>query len=266
MQIPGKVFVVTGGANGIGREVVRALLERGARVAAVDLSDPALAETARLAVTDRLTTHAMDITDAEAVQRLPDEVIEAHGAVDGVVNVAGIIQRFVPISELDIAEMEKVFAVNFWGTVRMTKAFLPHLSQRPEASVVNVGSMGGLVPVPGQSAYGASKAAVQLFTEGLFAELIDSPVTVTMAYPGATNTDIASNSEASITLDATPSKAAANMTEPAAAAAQILDEGIEKGAFRVLIGKDTRMLDRLKRLAPERATKLVANRMKDLLG
>src|SRR5699024_5244750 len=84
MQIPGKVFVVTGGANGIGREVVRALLERGARVAAVDLSDPALAETARLAVTDRLTTHAMDITDAEAVQRLPDEVIEAHGAVDGV--------------------------------------------------------------------------------------------------------------------------------------------------------------------------------------
>lgn len=173
MQIPGKVFVVTGGANGIGREVVRALLERGARVAAVDLSEPALAETARLAVTDRLTTHAMDITDAEAVQRLPDEVIEAHGAVDGVVNVAGIIQRFVPISELDIAEMEKVFAVNFWGTVRMTKAFLPHLSQRPEASVVNVGSMGGLVPVPGQSAYGASKAAVQLFTEGLFAELID---------------------------------------------------------------------------------------------
>lgn len=265
MQIPGSTFVVTGGANGIGRAVVQALLERGANVAAVDLSEQALAQTATTASTDRLSTHAVDITDSEAVQALPEQVIAAHGTVDGVVNVAGIIQRFVPIADLDIAEMEKVLAVNFWGTVRVVKAFLPHLLQRPEAAVLNVGSMGGLVPVPGQSAYGASKAAVQLFTEGLYAELQGTDVAVTMAYPGATNTGIAANSEAGITREAGSSKASVNMTEPADAAAQIAD-GIEKGSFRVLIGKDTRMLDRLKRLAPERAVRLVAARMKDLLG
>ncbi|HLS14724.1 MAG TPA: SDR family oxidoreductase, partial [Beutenbergiaceae bacterium] len=261
MQIHGRVFVVTGGANGIGRAVVHGLLERGARVAAVDLSAAALAETEAAAVTDRLTTHTMDITDHNAVQALVDEVLTAHGAVDGVVNVAGIIQRFVPIKDLDVSEMQKVFNVNFWGTVGMVKAFLPHLLTRPEAAVVNVGSMGGLVPVPGQSVYGASKAAVQLFTEGLYAELLDTSVAVTMVYPGATNTDIAAHSETGITREAGASAAAADMTEPADAAAQILDEGIEKGAFRVLIGKDTRMLDRLKRLSPERATKLVASRM-----
>lgn len=266
MQIPGKVFVVTGGANGIGRAVVHGLLERGGSVAAVDLSETALAETKEAAFTDRLTTHAMDITDADAVRALPDQVIAAHGAVDGLVNVAGIIQRFVPINDLDLQEMQKVFNVNFWGTVGMVKAFLPYLLGRPEAAVVNVGSMGGLVPVPGQSAYGASKAAVQLFTEGLYAELLDTPVAVSMVYPGATNTDIAAHSDTGVTRDAGSSAAAANMTEPADAAAQILDEAIEKGAFRVLIGKDTRTLDRLKRVSPERATRLVASRMKDLLG
>ncbi|MGC0144758.1 MULTISPECIES: SDR family NAD(P)-dependent oxidoreductase [unclassified Pseudactinotalea] len=266
MEIPGKTFVVTGGANGIGRAVVQALLERGANVAAVDLSEQALAAAAESAGTDRLSTHALDITDASAVEALPEQVLALHGTVDGVVNVAGIIQRFVPIADLDVAEMAKVLEVNFWGTVRMTKAFLPHLMARPHAAVVNVGSMGGLVPVPGQSAYGASKAAVQLFTEGLYAEMQGTNVAVTMAYPGATNTDIAQHSDAAIPgRDAESSKAAANMTSPAEAARLIVD-GIEKGSYRVLIGRDTKMLDALSRIAPKRATEMVASRMKDLVG
>jgi NAD(P)-dependent dehydrogenase (short-subunit alcohol dehydrogenase family) len=72
---------------------------------------------------------------------------------------------------------------NFWGTVNTTKAFLPLLLARPSATLVNVSSMGALVPVPGQSAYGASKAAVKLFTEGLHAELHDSNVKVTVVFP-----------------------------------------------------------------------------------
>ena len=97
LDVAGKVFVVTGGGNGIGRAVVLNLLRRGARVAAVDLSPERLAETAALAGgdADRLSTHVANVTDADAVGRLPQEVLDAHGAIDGLLNVAGIIQRFV---------------------------------------------------------------------------------------------------------------------------------------------------------------------------
>src|SRR5690349_4225957 len=173
MQIADRVFVVTGAGNGIGREVALELLRRGGRVAAADLSDRGLAETVRLAAAadGRLTTHVLDITDRAAVERLPGAVIAAHGQVDGLLNVAGIVQRFARVHELSFEEIERVLAVNFWGVLTMSKVFLPALLARPQASLVNVSSMGALVPVPGQGAYGASKAAVKLLTEGFYAEL-----------------------------------------------------------------------------------------------
>src|SRR6185503_1600254 len=143
---------------------------------------------------DRLTTYAVNITDRTAVEKLPGDVAAAHGPVDGVINVAGIVQRFVRVSELSFDEIERVMAVNFWGVVNVTKAFLPTLVARPQASLVNVSSMGALVPVPGQSAYGASKAAVKLLTEGLYAELRDTNVAVTVVFPGGVGTNIMANS------------------------------------------------------------------------
>jgi NAD(P)-dependent dehydrogenase (short-subunit alcohol dehydrogenase family) len=99
MRVLGKVFVVTGGGNGIGREAALELLRRGAQVAAVDVSEAGLAETTAVAglVDGRLTTHALDLTDRSAVEALPAVVTADHGTVDGLVNVAGIIHRFVPI-------------------------------------------------------------------------------------------------------------------------------------------------------------------------
>jgi len=270
VQLRAAVLVVTGGGNGIGREVVLALLARGARVAAVDLSEGGLAETVALAPAGAragLSTHAVDVTDRSAVQSLRTAVLAAHGRVDGLVNVAGIIQRFVPVSELDYADIEKVMAVNFWGVVATTKTFLPDLLARPAASLVNVSSMGALVPVPGQSAYGASKAAVKLFTEGLAAELRGTSVAVTVVFPGAVGTDIARHSGVSVPMPASASaaSAAASTTSPAEAARQIV-EAIEKGTPRVRIGKDARTLDRMGRLMPTRAIGIVADRMKALLG
>jgi NAD(P)-dependent dehydrogenase (short-subunit alcohol dehydrogenase family) len=199
MELTGNVFVVTGGGNGIGREVVLGLLTRGARVAAVDLSEQGLAETAALAgAGERLSTHTVDITDRAAVEVLPDAVISAHGRVDGLLNVAGIIQPFVRFADLEYGHIEKVMAVNFWGVVHTTKAFLPHLRSRPQAAVVNVSSMGALAPVPGQAVYGASKAAVMLLTEALYAELKGTPVTVSVVFPGGVSTHIAENSGAAI--------------------------------------------------------------------
>ncbi len=76
-------------------------------------------------------------------------MIASHGQVDGVAHIAGIIHRFVPVTDLSIEEIERVVAVNFWGTVYVNKAFLLHLLARPEASLVNSSSMGGLVPTTG---------------------------------------------------------------------------------------------------------------------
>jgi short-subunit dehydrogenase len=268
MQVTGNVFVVTGGGSGIGREVVLGLLARGARVAAVDLRLEGLAELATIAgAGDRLSTHTVDISDRTAVDALPDAVHAVHGRVDGLLNVAGIIQPFVRFAELEQRQMEKVMAVNFWGVVHTTRAFLPYLLARPEAAVVNVSSMGALAPVPGQSVYGASKAAVMLLTEALHSELRSTSVAVTVVFPGGVATHIAENSGVSIpgrTADA--AAPAGSLTTAPEAARQIIEKGVEKGHFRVVIGKDARMVDAMSRLSPRRATDLIAKRMAALLG
>lgn len=267
MEIQGHVFVVTGGGNGIGREVVLALLRQGGRVAAVDLRQEALAETARLAVAaDRLSLHTVDVSDEAAVTALVGDVVAVHGHVDGLINVAGIIQKFVKVADLTHAEIERVMAVNFWGVVNTTTAFLPQLRARPAASLVNVSSMGALAPVPGQAAYGASKAAVKLFTEGLYAELRGTPVAVTVVFPGGVATGIAANSGSAIPgAGGDTSAMESKLTKPADAAATIVD-AVRTGPYRVCIGNDARMLDRLSRLAPRRATEMIADRMAQLLS
>jgi len=269
MQVTDKVFVVTGGGNGMGREVVLGLLKRGARVAAVDLSEAGLAETVALAGAPegRLTTHALNVSDRKAVLAFPDAVAKAHGQVDGLLNVAGIIQPFVKIKDLDFDVIERVMNVNFWGVVNMTKAFLPLLLARPEASLVNVSSMGGFLPVPGQAVYGASKAAVKLFTEAIFAESQGTGLAVTIVFPGGVGTNITKNSgvDTSRLEAATAGMKTRKTVTPEDAGRQII-EGMEKGSFRVLIGSDAKFMDRFARLSPRRATLLIADQMKSLLG
>jgi short-subunit dehydrogenase len=206
------------------------------------------------------------VSNRSAVLALPDAVVKAHGQVDGVLNVAGIIQPFVKIAELDFDVIERVMNVNFWGVVNMSKAFLPLLLQRPAAALLNVSSMGGFLPVPGQAAYGASKAAVKLFTEALFAETQGTPVAVTVVFPGGVATNITQNSGVEIpNMDALTGGKAPKTTSAVEAGRQII-EGIEKGSFRVVIGGDARFMDRFSRLNPRRATLLIANQMKALLG
>ena len=191
MQIPAKVFVVTGGGNGIGREVALQLLGRGAKVAAVDLSEEGLATTREAAASygDRLSTHTLSVADRAAVDTLPDAVVAAHGHVDGVLNIAGIIQRFVHVEDLSFEEIERVMNVNFYGTLNMDKVFLPLLKQRPEAVLLNVSSMGGLVPVPGQGAYGASKAAMNSMSQSLAVALAPHNIFVGVVAPGFVETE-----------------------------------------------------------------------------
>lgn len=268
MQAAGKTIAVTGGGNGIGRELVLNLLGRGARVAAIDISEAGLAETAQLAgdKADRLSTHVANITDREAVEALPSAIIAKHGQIDGLINCAGIIQPFVKVNDLEIAAIERVMNVNFWGLTYMTKTFLPYLLERPSAHIVNVSSMGGFLPVPGQSIYGASKAAVKLLTEGLHSELTETNVGVTVVFPGAIATNISQNSGLDApSVDEAGDAPKFKMTLPADAARIIVD-AMEKDAYRVCVGSDSKMMDRLCRLMPERAAGIIYKQMKSLLA
>ena len=265
MKVSGKTWVVTGGGSGIGRELVLQLLERGARVAAVDVRPEALTETAALAgAGERLSTHIIDVTDRVAVTALVEAVEAAHGAVDGLINNAGIIQPFVAVQDLDYADIRRVLDVNLMGTIHMVKAFLPVLSERPAAHIANVSSMGGFFPFPGQSIYGASKAAVKLLTEGLYAELLDTSVRVSVIIPGAVQTNITENS--GVAMPATPGEASRMPMTSAPRAAEIMLDGIERDRLYIFVGKDARLMNLAIRIAPRVAIRFIQKQMKGLVA
>ncbi|MBL8995093.1 MAG: SDR family NAD(P)-dependent oxidoreductase [Spirochaetia bacterium] len=269
MKVQSKTVLVTGGGNGMGRELVLNLLSKGARVAAVDLSEAMLKETFALSGDKkyRLSTHVLNISDRQGVISLPEQVIAKHGQIDGVINCAGIIQPFVRVNDLDYPAIEKVMNVNFFGTLYMTKAFLPHLLKRPEGHIVNISSMGGFLPVPGQTIYGASKAAVKLFTEGLRSELLPTNVRVTIVFPGAIGTNISANSGVSINIKPEDmEKQKAYKTLSPVKAAEMIVEGMEKNRYRILVGSDAAFMDFIYRLNPRRAAEFIAKQMKSLLS
>jgi short-subunit dehydrogenase len=266
MKVSGKVVVVTGAGSGMGRELTLELVRRGAAVAAVDMRVETLAETKKLA-TDlggKVATYAMDITDAAAVAALPAKVEADLGAADALINNAGIIQKFVKVNELSMDDAMHVMKVNFDGPLSLIKAFLPGLMKRPEAHLLNVSSMGAYAPVPGQSVYGASKAAIKLLTEGLRSELMGTSVGVTIVFPGSIATNIAQNSGMVI-----PAGAAENLkikTTPADVAAREMVDAIENNKPRITIGPDAKFMDRFSRLNPVAAANLIYKQMSNLLG
>jgi NAD(P)-dependent dehydrogenase (short-subunit alcohol dehydrogenase family) len=267
MKVANKVIVVTGGGSGIGRELVRQLLERGASVAAVDISPAALHKTAASAGSHgaRLAALGADVADRASVEALPNRVLARFGSVDGVIHCAGVIHPFARVHELEWPAIERVLAVNLGGTLHVMRAFLPHLLARPEAHVVTVSSMGGFVPVPLQSIYCASKAAVKLLTEALHSELAHTRVKVSVVLPGHIETDITTNSGIELPVLAADSKLKAHKGGPAdKAAAQIL-QGMERDAYRILVGSDAKFMDAFHRFSPRRAAAAIARQMSELL-
>jgi len=267
MQVNEKVFVVTGGGNGIGRAVVLTLLEKGAKVVAIDINPNALSETLRLSTTfgSKLRTYTANISVREEVERIPQFVMDEFGSVDGIINVAGIIQPFVTVNDMDYDRIERVFNVNFYGTLYMCKAFIPHLIQRPQAHILNVSSMGGFVPVPGQTIYGASKAAVKLLTEGLKSELMDTNVGVSVVFPGGVATEITKNSGVETRLAANADTSKIRVLSPQEAA-DIIVNAIENNIYHVYAGSDSKMLNFMNRLSPKRAALMIAEQLKSLMG
>lgn len=268
MKIASKTLIVTGAGNGIGRELTLQLLNLGARVAGLDINEKGLAETQQLAAdqADGLSIHTVNMADKAAVTAVVETIRQHHGQIDGIINNAGIIQPFIRVKNLDQATIERVMNVNFYGPLNLIQATMPDLLERPEAHILNVSSMGGFFPVPGQVIYGASKAALKLLSEGLYAELVDTNVGVTVVFPGAIMTNITENSGVKRDdMDAgNPPKGTPKGTLPADAARQII-EAIESNRPRLFIGKDSRFMDRFYRLAPVRATRFMQKQMQKFI-
>jgi short-subunit dehydrogenase len=267
MKAQNKVIIVTGAGSGMGRELTLNLLSKNAKVVALDINEAALNETIELAGNkkDLVSNFVIDITKKDLIEKLLDKVITQYGAVDGIINNAGIIQPFIKVNELGYDVIERVMNINFYGTLYLIKTFLPHLLTRPEAHIVNISSMGGFLPVPGQTIYGASKAAVKLLTEGLNSELANTNVKVTVVFPGAVNTNITKNSGLNVPAQATAENKSMK-TLSAAKAAEIIIDGMEKDRYRVLVGKDAAFMDMIYRLNPKRAAGFISKKMKALSG
>jgi NADP-dependent 3-hydroxy acid dehydrogenase YdfG len=167
MQLENRT-AVTGAASGIGRSLAEVLARRRCHLALADIDDAGLQRTAELIAMPglRVSCHRIDVADAEAVARFPPIVQASHPGVDLLFNNAGVALggSFEQVSEGDF---EWLFGINFRGVVRMTRAFLPLLKVSDDARLVNVSSVFGLMGVPGQTAYAASKFAVRGFSESL---------------------------------------------------------------------------------------------------
>jgi NAD(P)-dependent dehydrogenase (short-subunit alcohol dehydrogenase family) len=276
MNLQNRTALVTGAASGIGRAIAVSLARRSCNLALADVNDVGLAETARiaqLAHTEptnrtssrsvlRISQHHLDVADRSAVAAFPAAVISAHPGVDILVNNAGVAigGTFEAVSEEDF---EWLFEINFWGVVRMTRAFLPLLRKSDDARVVNLSSIYGIISPPAETAYSASKFAVRGFSHSLRHELANSNVGVTVVHPGGVATSIADN--ARVPKDMPPAEVARRralakkaLTMPPATAGEIIVQGIERRSARVLVGNDAKFLALLERLAPVSYWKIFA--------
>ncbi|MDD3187327.1 MAG: SDR family oxidoreductase [Bacilli bacterium] len=261
MKVKNKKIVVTGAGSGIGRELTLQLTKKGAYVIAVDINENNLNETIKLANSSSIDTYVLDVSNKILIENFVRDCLSKHEYIDGLINNAGIIQPFTTVNELDEITINRIMNVNFYGPLNLVQLFLPSLLKRKEGSIVNVSSMGGFFPFPKQTIYGASKAAIKLFTEGLYAELIDTNISVTVVFPGAIATNIAANSNVSVKTDGSASTY--KMTSANKAASEII-KAIEKKKFQLYIGSDSKMMNFMYKMSPKRAIKMISKKMKDL--
>jgi len=270
--LDGKVVAITGAASGIGRALALDLARRGASLALSDVDEAGLAETVTrvgAAGVRGVRADRVDVADRAAMAAYASSVAEHFGRVNVVVNNAGVSVSG-DVTELSYDDLDWIVGINFWGVVHGTKEFLPHLIASGDGHVVNLSSLFGLVSVPGQSAYNATKYAVRGFSEALREEMLVAghPVGVTVVHPGGIKTDIVRNSRVSGVRD---KEATVRLFDERLAtmsperAAGIIVKAVLADQPRLLVGLDAHVLHHVARLMGARYQDLFAKLSKRML-
>jgi len=272
--ISGSAAAITGAASGIGRALALELAARGCDLALADRDEAGLASLAAeigRAGRRKVTVHTVDVGVPREIEAFAQAAIAAHPVLNIVINNAGVVLMGT-FDEVDQAQMEWLININFWGVVHGTRAFLPHLSKKTEAHIVNLSSVFGIIAPPGQTAYCAAKFAVRGFSESLRHELAmaKSPVRLSVVHPGGIATNIVRNSRTGTGMTDNARRAqsierfdALAKTTPAAAALRII-QGIDKNQPRILIGGDARFMDLLQRFRPATYWAVLARRIEKM--
>jgi NAD(P)-dependent dehydrogenase (short-subunit alcohol dehydrogenase family) len=259
-NLKGAVAVITGAGSGIGRATALELAAHGAHLALADLNQAGLEETRTLVNGDHaqstVKTYVLDVGDAAAVENLATQVQRDFGKASLLMNNAGVALHGT-FAEVSLADMEWLMRINYWGVIYGCKFFMPMLEREPEAHIVNISSVFGLISPAGQTAYGSSKFAVRGFSQSLRLELkaAGSRVEVTCVHPGGIKTNVANAARAGAGTKPEAGAAAKEMfskvvkTTPEEAA-KVIVGGILANKPRVLIGSDAYQIDRIQRLFP----------------
>ena len=254
--LAGRPVMITGAASGIGRSLAQRLSRSGSPVAIADLDEAGLKNTAD-SLPGPVLTRVLDVRDAADQHRFAAEVREWLTApLAAVFNNAGVAVAS-SVLDADPGDDEWLRQINFDGVVNGTRAFLPILVGQDEGVIVNTSSVFGLVGMPYQSAYCASKFAVRGFTEALRQELRRTGVRAVTVHPGGIRTNIARGARVRKDPEGrgrTREQMAADfeavtMTTPDKAAA-IICRGVDRGKARILVGPDAYVFDALARVAP----------------
>lgn len=187
-----KCVVVTGGARGIGRSVVRSFAENGADVVIGDLRFEDAKETAtnlRDFYRRRIVAVQTDVTKHEDTERLRDEALRLFGKIDILVNCAGW-DRLEPFLKTTPDLWLKVLSINFLGVVNTCHAILPHLVERKQGAIVNISSDTGRVGSFGEAIYASSKAAIMAFSKTIAREHARDNIRVNVVSPGLCDTPL----------------------------------------------------------------------------
>ncbi|WP_020666739.1 SDR family NAD(P)-dependent oxidoreductase [Amycolatopsis nigrescens] len=259
----GKVAVITGAGSGIGRALALNLAGKGAALALSDVDSARAADTAAHCekAGARVQSYQLDVADRGAVLAHAEQVAGEFGKVNLVVNNAGVALTGT-VAEMTWDQLDWIVGINFGGVVNGTKAFLPHLIASGDGHLVNISSVFGLIGVPSQSAYNATKFAVRGFTEALRQEMLieKRPVRVSCVHPGGIRTNIARDARAAASRNTDELARAFDKiarTSPEAAAATIL-RGVARNSPKILIGADAYLIDALPRVFGATYQRLVA--------
>jgi NAD(P)-dependent dehydrogenase (short-subunit alcohol dehydrogenase family) len=264
VDVDGRTAFVSGAASGIGRAVAQRLSAHGCPVAIADQNADGLAETESL-LAGPVLARPLDVRDRQAQLAFAAEVAEWAPAPLGMVfNNAGVATS-QSVAEAAIEDDEWVLEINLGGVINGVRAFLPILQRQGSGVIVNTSSVFGLLGMPFQSAYCASKFAVRGFTDSLRQELRGTGVSAVTVHPGGVKTNIARNARYHgdpLGRDLTHEQAAASFDQIARTtperAAQIIHEGVKAGKSRILVGPDAYLFDALARIAPTRYYDLFA--------